>query len=78
MKCRICYRADQDIEILEKFWSKSTGIPLGNFYKTKPDARTIGKPTKKLDYKGVCVIMGSTTKVQLELELVAKMIIEGL
>lgn len=78
MKCRISYRADQNIRSLEKYWSKITGIPLVNFYKTKPDPRTIGKPTKKKEYKGVCVIMGGGSHIQLELEAIPKLILEGL
>lgn len=78
LKCRISYRADQNIEKLQRYWSKMTSIPLKNFYKTKPDPRTIGKKTIKNDYKGVCVIMGGSTKIQLELELISKLIEEGL
>ena len=76
MKCRICYRADQDIHILQKYWSQSIGIPLDNFYKTKPDVRTIGIPTRRKDYMGVCVIMCAGTQIQLELDVIAKMIVE--
>lgn len=77
LKCRISYRADQDISLLEKYWSRITGIPLKNFYKTKPDPRTVGKPTKNRDYKGVCVIMGGGTAIQLELEAIPKIILKG-
>jgi hypothetical protein len=78
LKCRISYRADQNINILQKYWSKITSIPLKNFYKTIPDPRTVGKPTKKIDYKGVCVIMTGRTDIQLELELIPKIISRGL
>lgn len=78
LKCRVSYRADQNIRALESYWSKVTGIPLKNFYKTKPDPRTIGKKTKKLDYKGVCVIMGGSSRIQLELEKIPKIILKGL
>jgi len=77
LKCRISYRADQNINLLEKYWSKVTGIPIKNFYKTKPDPRTVGKPTKNKDYKGVCVIMGGGTAIQLELEAIPKIILVG-
>ena len=77
LKCRISYRADQNIKILEGYWSKVTGISLKNFYKTKPDPRTIGKKTKKLDYKGVCVIMGGSSTIQLELEMIPKIILRA-
>jgi len=78
LRCRISYRADQDINSIQKFWSDITLIPLENFYKTKPDPRTIGKITRQKDYKGVCVIMCSGTEQQLELELIPKIILRGL
>lgn len=78
IKCRICYRADQNIKKLEKFWSKITNISLKNFYKTKPDARTFGKKTLKKDYKGVCVLMCKGTNIQLELEQVTNLLLEKL
>ena len=49
-------RADQDIKNLNKFWVKTTGINKKQFYKARIDPRTIGKPSRKLDYKGVFVI----------------------
>ena len=78
LKCRVSYRADQNINSLERFWSKITKISLKNFYKTIPDPRTVGKPTKNKDYKGVCVISCKGTDKQLELELIPKIILEGL
>lgn len=55
-RCALQCRADQDIKTLEVFWSKTTSIPLSQFYKARIDPRTIGKKTKKLEYKGVCRI----------------------
>lgn len=78
LKCRVSHRADQNLKVLEKFWSKTTGIPLGNFYKSVPDPRTKGKPTKRNDYKGVCVVTCGGTHIQLELETIPKIILEGL
>ncbi len=78
LKCRISYRADQDISLLEAYWSHITLIPHRNFYKTKPDPRTIDKPTKNRDYKGVCVIMGGSSAIQIELEEIPKIILAGL
>ncbi|MBU0547000.1 MAG: hypothetical protein ABH876_02310 [Patescibacteria group bacterium] len=77
LKCRISYRADQDIDNLQRFWSRVAKIPLKNFYKTKPDPRTIGKKTLKKDYKGVCVISGGGAEIQLELEIIPKLIFLG-
>lgn len=78
MKCRISYRADQDIKKLERYWSHITKVPLKNFYKTIPDPRTVGKATKRTDYKGVCVITYGSTKIQLELEMIPGILLEGI
>lgn len=78
LKCRVSYRADQDLSSLEHFWSKSTGIPLSNFYKSKPDPRTVGKATLNKQYKGVCVVTCAGTHIQLELETIPKIILMGL
>ncbi len=78
LKCRISYRADQDLKSLEKYWSNVTGISLKNFYKSKPDPRTIGKKTRYSEYKGVCVIMCGGTIIQKELELIPLLILKGL
>lgn len=78
LKCRISYRADQDILKLESFWSKITCIPLKNFYKTKPDPRTIGKETQNKEYRGVCVLTCKGVNIQLELEQIMKILIRKL
>jgi len=78
LKCRICYRADQNIKKLESFWSKFTGIPRNNFYKTKPDPRTIGKKTLKKEYRGVCVVTCKGSDIQLELEQIANLLLKKL
>lgn len=78
LKCWIGYRADQNIKTLKKYWSKITRISLENFYKSKPDSRTVGKPTKRKDYHGVCVISCAGTHIQLELEAIPEIILRGL
>lgn len=78
LSCRVSYRADQDIRLLEKYWAHVTSISLKNFYKTIPDPRTVGRPTKQKDYKGVAVISCAGTRIQLELEMIPKIILEGL
>lgn len=60
-------RADQNPETLALYWSNITNIPLGQFYKPLIDPRTIGKPSKRLDYKGVCRIDYFSAKVYHEL-----------
>ncbi len=74
LRARISYRADQSISNITNFWSKGLGISKKQFYKTKPDPRTVGKQTKNTDYKGVCVITCAGTNIQLELETISKII----
>ena len=74
LKCRISYRADQDLNELQKFWASITGINIDKFYKTKPDPRTVGKPTRKSDYKGVFAIYCAGSRIQLELQVIADII----
>ncbi len=56
LRCTVQCRADQNIQQLERHWSHITQIPHKQFYKSRIDPRTIGKPSIKQDYKGVCRI----------------------
>lgn len=67
-------RADQNIKRLENFWSETSNIPLNRLYKTRIDIRTIGKPTQKLDYKGVFVIDYFSNSIFLELKFLSDII----
>ncbi|MFZ3068704.1 MAG: hypothetical protein WA052_00085 [Microgenomates group bacterium] len=67
-------RADQDVEELERYWRKVVGVAGGQFYKTRIDPRSSGKPTEKVDYKGVLRVDYLDTKVQLELESLANLL----
>ncbi|HSX29377.1 MAG TPA: hypothetical protein VLE73_02345 [Candidatus Saccharimonadales bacterium] len=78
LRARVQCRADQDPCVLEAYWSIVTGIPKEHFYKTYVDRRTAGKPTKRSDYRGVCVIMCSGTHVQQELAIIAKLLFKHL
>ncbi|MEK7162898.1 MAG: hypothetical protein AAB696_01265 [Patescibacteria group bacterium] len=77
-RCTVQCRADQDTQKLEKYWSKITKVSLKQFYKTRIDPRTIGKPSKKFDYKGVCRIDYFLSDIDIELKKIAKIIYEGL
>ena len=72
------YRDDQNLLKLQKYWSKTLGIPLKNFCQSKPDPRTVGKPTLKKDYHGVCIVSCAGTDKQLELETLPKVLLEKL
>lgn len=76
LRCRIMYRCDQDAKELNKYWSDITGIPLSNFYKSKPDERTKGKPTLRKDYKGICAIHYLSTDLQFRLQAIGETIIK--
>lgn len=53
-RCTVQCRADQNISQLEDFWSALTEIPPEQFYASRIDPRSVGKPTRKTSYKGVC------------------------
>lgn len=67
-------RADQDVQILEDFWQKETGIPKRLFYKARIDKRTKGKPTKDGSYHGVLRVDYFDLHVQHELECLAALV----
>lgn len=71
-------RADQNIEDLEQFWSKTTRIPRKQFYKARIDARTVGHPTQKISYKGVCRIEYFSSKIFHDILLINKIIMQGM
>ncbi len=73
-RCTLQCRADQDIKKLEEYWSQITQIPLGQFYKAQIDVRTIGKPSKKPDYKGVCRIDYFSANIYNELKIIAELL----
>ncbi len=56
------------IDELEKYWMNVTKVPKRLFYKSRIDPRTIGKPTRKKEYKGVLKIDYFDSKVQHDLE----------
>lgn len=74
IRCTVQCRADQDVDELERFWRRVTGVPKRLFYKARIDPRTVGKPTKKLDYKGVLRVDYLDTKAQLDLESLSDLI----
>ncbi len=77
-RCTVQCRADQDTRKLERFWSRTTKIPSKQFYETRIDPRTIGKPSKYLDYKGVCRIDYFSADILTELKQIINLIFEGL
>jgi hypothetical protein len=74
-RCTVQCRADQDTTKLETFWSGITGISLSQFYAARIDKRSIGKPTLKQSYKGVCRITYYSSALDRELKYVAQMLL---
>ena len=73
-RCTLQCRADQNIPKLESFWNKVTGIPKTQFYKARVDPRTIGKKSKKPEYKGVCRIDYFSADIYNEIEKIIELI----
>lgn len=65
-------RADQNQKELTKYWGEITEIDISQHYTTKVDKRSIGKPTLKTSYKGVCVIHYFDTDLQCELQFLGE------
>ena len=66
IKCELHLRADQNEDVMKKYWSKALGIPEANFCKTSVDQRTVGTVTFPY-YKGVCVVRCSRVAIQRKL-----------
>lgn len=64
-------RADQDPELIKKYWAKELNAPLNRFKSVSIDNRTIGKPTYP-DYKGVCAIDCSNIAIQRKLVYIGR------
>ncbi len=72
IKAAVQYRADQQLEELVQYWSNELGLSKSQFYSTRPDPRTIGKPTIRPGYMGVCVITCRGANIQVELSMIAE------
>jgi hypothetical protein len=73
-RCTLQCRADQDIPFLEKFWSEKTQISLDQFYKARIDPRTVGKKSRKPEYKGVCRIDYFSADIYSEIEKIIEIV----
>ena len=66
IRCELYLRADQNADILKKFWANELKLPLENFKYVNFDKRTAGIKTFA-DYKGVCMIRCSNVAIQRKL-----------
>ena len=73
-RCTVQCRADQDVPFLEKFWLDVTKIPASQFYRSRIDPRTIGKKSKKPQYKGVCRIDYFCADIYNEIEKIIEIV----
>jgi hypothetical protein len=73
-RCTVQCRADQKIEELEKFWQDITKVSPSQFYKTRIDPRTVGKISKKPEYRGVCRIDYFSAELLIELLQISEII----
>lgn len=76
-RCTLQCRADQNIERLQRYWSRITQIPLRQFYTARVDPRTIGKPSSKRGYKGVCRVDYFSASIYHELKLIPEVLFTG-
>jgi len=73
-RCTLQCRADQNIPRLEEYWHNVTKIPKNQFYSARIDPRTIGKTSKKMEYKGVCRIDYFSADIYNDLTVIGKII----
>jgi len=64
-------RADQNPELMKKYWSKELKVPLSRFRKVSIDKRTIKTKTYSY-YKGVCVIDCANVAIQRKLVYISR------
>lgn len=74
IRCTVQCRADQDIELLINYWIEKTKIPREQFYKSRVDLRTIGKPTLHKNYMGVLKVDCLQSGIQRDLETLSQMV----
>lgn len=73
-RCTLQARDDQDISGLENFWSEVTGVPLSQFYKARIDPRSVGKISRKKEYKGVCRVNYFSSDLLYELMVIGTLL----
>jgi hypothetical protein len=69
--CQLHLRADQDPNMIKKYWSEKLGLPLAAFQAVSQDKRTKGRPTYP-DYKGVCIVRCGHVAIQRKLVYLSK------
>lgn len=75
-RCTVQCRSDQSISALESFWEEVTRIPRSQFYRARVDMRSVGKITRKSEYKGVYRIDYFSANIYNDIMSVCKLIQE--
>lgn len=73
-RCTVQCRADQNVKVLENFWSGVTGIPLEKFYEARIDKRTSGIISRNKEYKGVCRIDYFSAEIFIDILMAIKVV----
>ncbi len=76
IKCALHLHADQNSEVLKKFWSEELNIPMGNFTSPSVDLRTSGHLTYPT-YYGVCVVSCGNIALQRKLVYLSRKFCEN-
>lgn len=76
LRVQIIHRWDQSLPALVRHWSRITGIPQAQFYRSKPDPRTRGKPTQRENYRGVCYVQYPSTDLQFTLQCLGETVMK--
>lgn len=76
-RCHLHLRADQNAEMLSKFWSELLQIPAEKFHRPQIDKRTSGKPSRD-NYRGVCAIYYYNANIQKDILSLGKITLEKL
>ncbi len=71
IRCELHLRADQNPNIIKKYWSQKLNLPLENFGYTTIDKRTIGSTTYS-HYNGVCVLRCGNVALQRKIMYIAQ------
>lgn len=76
LRVRVTHRWDQNGSALVEHWSQITNIPREQFYPPYADRRTKASPTRRLDYKGICVVQYGDTNIQYELQAIGEAVLK--
>ncbi len=75
-RCTVQCRSDHNVEELEQFWSKATGIPRYQFYTARIDSRSIVTKLLRPDSRGVCRIDYFSADVYHELQAIRSVLLD--